>query len=77
MKRQAAEVGRAAGDRVCIAIARLPCTVEASNRAALDNAAGTHERDRIGDLGSNAEIMGDKDIPMPSSRCRRRSRISI
>jgi hypothetical protein len=37
------------------------CAQDLRNRPALDNAAGIHDRDRIGDFGSNPEIMGDKD----------------
>ena len=66
--RQAAEVGRAAGDRVYIAVARLTmhgrgqeaggvgvfrCAQDLGNRSALDNTAGIHDRARIGDLGSD------------------------
>ena len=73
---QAAEVGRAAGDRVYIAVARLTMngrgkeadgvgmlrrTQDLGNRPALDDAARIHDRDRIGDFGSNAEIVCDKD----------------
>jgi Circularly permuted ATP-grasp type 2 len=76
--REAAQVGRATGDCVDVAVTRLavhcrgqePRRVGVGRRAqypldrtGFDKAAGIHDRDRVGDLGRDAEIMRDKDHP--------------
>jgi len=76
--RQAAQIGRAAGYRVDVAVARLTVhhrseqtrcvrmgrrAQDLGNRPALDEAAGIHDRHSVGDLGGDAEIMGDEDHP--------------
>src|SRR6516165_2994788 len=75
-RRQAPQIGRAAGDRGDVALARLgvhgrgeqPCGIgmrrllqDSLDGSAFDDAAGIHYRDRIGDLGGDAEIVRDKN----------------
>ena len=37
------------------------CAQDLGNRSALDNTAGIHDRDRSGDLGSDPQIVSEKD----------------
>ena len=37
------------------------CAQDLGNRSALDNTAGIHHRDRSGDLGSDPQIVSEKD----------------
>jgi hypothetical protein len=71
-RRQAAQIRRATADRVDVALTWLTvhgrgeqsCRVgvrrrpqDAGDGSALDDAAGIHDRDRVGDLGGDAEIV--------------------
>ena len=77
-RREATQVGRAARDRVDVAFARLTVhsrgeqsrrirmrrgLQHARDRSAFDDAAGVHNRNRVGDLGGDAKIVRDEDHP--------------
>jgi hypothetical protein len=74
--RQAPQVGRAAGDRVDAALARLAvhgrgeearcvgvrrCAQHLSHWTDFDNAPGIHDGDGVSYLGGDTEVVGDKD----------------
>ena len=43
---------------------------ELVERALLDDPAGVHDDDAVGDVGDDAEVVGDEDDPVPASRSR-------